>query len=343
MRVLLVTSWDTPCGIAEHSKCLIEAVKEADLGITLHPQAEALDPEAVRLVVTQSPRYYDAIHLNHHDALHSRWTPQHVEQLRAQGMPVVVTYHDSRERLEDCPKLAAMAAVASATVVHEPVKGLDAIYWRQGVPAPARRSAIYGGAVAAWIGDGWLDGKGLLHQGAWKAFPQQPVLGTIGFNFPWKNYDALARLTGEEGWALVLLANNATPDDAARWKALNSSILVVPEFLDQGLVLNYLAGCDATVFYYTCANTGTSGAIRQGIAARKPVLAFQGCRQFRDLQTDRLGSRAVQWFGDEGRLRTLLQTIIPLHLDPLVHALAEQDSWKRLGEKYVELYRRLCP
>lgn len=335
LRVLLVTSWGVPCGIAEHAKLLKASVEAADPGISVLPSAPHLDPN-----VGIDTDVIDLVHLNHHDGLHSRWTPEHVWYLRNRGLEVVVTYHDTRERLSDCPKLQALSQVASSTIVHEPVEGLKAIYWRQGVPAPAQDPAIYT-RIAGHAE--WIDGRRILYPTPWKAFPQQPVLGTCGFNFPWKNYDRLAQVTGEEGWALVILSNNATEADEARWCALNSSILVVREFLTQDQVVNYLAGCDATAFMYECANTGTSGAIRQGIAARKPVLALQTCRQFRDLYQDTMG---VWWVGGWDSLRDTLQGRRGLEpgvaIDLDTHTLAHAESWDKLGASHAQLYRMLA-
>lgn len=349
LHVLLVTSWNTPCGIADHAAMLTASVEAADPTIEVQPHSEALDPavllrqlpDLIHLNLHDKPTAL-LVHLNHHDGLHSRWTTDYIVEIRRQGIPVVVTYHDTRAQLLDCPKLAALGVVASAVVVHEPVEGLrgeGVHYWRQGVPAAARRPAQYTATNGEWIdgcGQHWLS-----QYAPFKAFPQQPVLGTVGFNFPWKNYDRLAQLTGEEGWALVLLSNNATAEDEARWRSFNPSILVVREFLTQPEVVNYLAGCDATAFMYECANTGTSGAIRQGIAARKPVIALETCRQFRDLFADEFGSRAIDWVLDWGEARTALRCTHGGHVCTSMHALAEQDSWVKLGAKYATLYRAL--
>lgn len=327
--ILLVTSWGVNCGIADHSAQLKDAVSRvpAGKGLTIVPSSEALDPGWVfnGLSDLVGSRGYDLIHLNHHDALHSRWTAAHVDALvRQWQIPVLVTYHDTRERLADCPKLAALAAVASSVVVHEPVEGLHAIVWRQAIPAPAA-----------------LDYTPALN--AIRAFPQQPILGTAGFHFPWKNYDRLAHITGEEGWGLVICAANATPDDCARWRARNPALLCHTHFQQPSELVNWLAACDATAYMYECANTGTSGAIRFGIAARKPVIALESCRQFRDLLLlDPLLTNRIDWVADWAGFRRRLQMLrVVGRRDTGVHALAEQDSWVKCGTAYAQLYRML--
>lgn len=345
LRVLLVTSWNTPCGIAEHARLLKASVEKADRKIEILPGSEWLDPEALKARIdwTQENGRNTLVHLNHHDGLHSRWTPEHVWDLRNRGLEVVVTYHDTRARIEDCPKLAAFSQVASSTVVHEPVEGLKAIYWRQGVPAPASLPARYHSNYGLYA---WRNAERQLFPHPWTAFDQQPVLGTVGFNFPWKNYDRLAQETAAAGWALVILSNNATDEDEARWTAMNSSILVLRGFLPEDQVVGYLAGCDATAFMYECANTGTSGAIRQGIAARKPVIALASCRQFRDLwELDEhrpAWDRAIIWADGWDDLRRHLGEIQPHRFYAPVHRLAHQESWDHLGVNYAKLYRMLA-
>lgn len=348
LRVLLVTSWNTKCGIAAYAQSLKTAVEAADPQIEVIPDAAVLDPTVLfdRYCVIRAPhdcelQHVDLIHLNHHDALHSRWTPEHIESLTRLGYPMVVTYHDTRSGepgAENSEKLKAFAQVASSVIVHEPVADLRAIYWRQGIPPAAPQPAFYECRPGY---AGGMDGEG-IYPTPWKQFSQQPVLGTVGFDFPWKNYDRLARITAEEGWALVLLSNDATPEREAYWKALNPYTWVVRRFLPEHVVINYLAGCDATAFIYECSNNGTSGAIRQGIAARKPVIAHEGCRQFRDLYQDpTLGFEAIQWVKSWEELRETLRRIPPTRLDPMVHALAERDSWAKLGQQHARLYHLL--
>lgn len=350
MKVLLVTTWNTPCGIAEHSRMLKEAVEHADPTIQVDPRSEALDPTQllrpdmglVHLNMHDKPAEL-LIHLNHHDGLHSRWTPDYVRQIRESGVPVVVTYHDTRSGepgAENSEKLKALAQIASATIVHEPVADVPgAIYWRQGVPAPATRPAVYQGQQGY---AGWMDPTGYLYQHSWLAYPQQPVLGSVGFNFPWKNFTRLADETRMAGWALVLIAHDATEAQEAEWKQLNPHSLIIRQFLSQDSVVGYLAGCDATAFMYECQNNGTSGAIRQGIAARKPVIALEGCRQFRDLQDPDLDT-GILWPEDWQQFHEALQKVRPMAWHPQIAALAHRDSWTEVGRRYAQLYRSLVP
>lgn len=321
LRVLLVTTWGTACGIAEHAKYLVEAVQGVDPAINFTPSQEALDP---RQVLNHAAEYgypdYDLVVLNYHAALHSRWRPEEIRELQEHGVPVLVTYHDTGVPNSDQCK--DVQETANATVIHEPAEDLPgAIYWRQGVPA----------ARGPWV---WGDDL--------KAYHQQPILGTVGFPFPWKNYDLLAAASAAAGWALLLLAPGATESQIAAWRLLNPAMLVMADFVPAEAVVAYLGGCDATAFIYACCNTGTSGAIRQGIAARQPVLANRDCRQFRDLDLDTLGRSAIVWTPPtlDGIVTQLAR--LPLgRVSAASVALAAQDSWVGLGRKYAALYREV--
>lgn len=352
MRVLLVTSWGNSCGIAEYAQLLkegVESVPQGD-GIEIIPSAEALDPGYVFGNWTRWRDYdrrpIDLVHLNHHDALHSRWDAELVKRLVSGEnvgqacAPVLLTYHDTREKLEDCPKLKAMHEVCSSTVVHEPVEGLKAIYWRQGVPR----------SEGVWqLGEARFNHGGKASRECFKSHFQQPVLGSVGFNFPWKNFERLAEETGKAGWGLLLIAHDATLEHEAYWRALNPYSWIIREFLPQSEVVCRLAACDATAFMYECANTGTSAAIRQGIAARKPVIAFSTCRQFRDLlQLDYNGDpdrglikSGIRWCEHWDDFPQALQLVRPGPWDPGITALAHADSWQQLGRNYAQLYRTL--
>lgn len=329
LRVLLATSWGTPCGIAAHSELLIEYVRRADQEIAFDPRGEALDPawwfDASPSVRALPHRSYDLVHLNHHDALHSRWTPTHVKKLIDAGTPVVITFHDTLAQLDACPKLKMLAQTGASIIVHEPVEGLDGQlchYWRQGVPA-----AVKGPLLLEWGNPFYM---------------QQPILGTIGFNFPWKNYDRLAQLTASLGWGLLIVCPQVSATRLSEWRAVNPAVQVVTGFVTDTTALMYLAACDATTFMYECANTGTSGAIRLGIAARKPVLALQTCRQFRDLFLDPLGRIAIGWVEGWDHLRQRLTYHVGAgRFDARTVALAQQESWGGLGQRYAALYRSL--
>jgi len=314
LKVLLVTTWNAACGIAEHSWYLKEAVEAADPSIEIIPHTN--------LAPNSSAATYDLLHLNYQAALLSRWTPDAIRTVQKNGVRVVVTYHDTGVPNSDQCK--TICAAADAFVVHEPCEDLqDPLgtpryhYWRMGVPG--------------WTGEYRFDTK------------RRPLLGSIGFPFPWKNYDQLARMTADAGWDLLLIAPGATAEQEAAWKQINPRTTVCTTFLPRQLAVEWLAGCDATAFLYVCHNTGQSGAILQGIAARKPVIALATCRQFRALFNDTLGRTAITWCETIEEVTFALEHFVRIErINPAIVALAEQDSWARLGQKYARLYAELA-
>jgi len=319
MNVLLVSTWETACGIAEHSAMLKEAVEQANPDIDIRPTPEGLDPAALEGL----PVSVDLLHLNYHAALHSRWTPAAIARVKSLGIPTLVTYHDTGVPNSDQCK--AVCAAANYTVVHEPFDDLpeNVEYIRMGVPA-------------------LTDQEEHLGRERWaKQYRHQPILGTVGFPFPWKNYDELAKVTAQCGWGLYLIAPNATAEQLTRWRSLNPYTTIRSDFVKRDAVVRLLHQCDATAFMYTCANTGQSGAILQGIAARKPVIALSTCRQMRALYADSLGQQAIMWAQTFTDVTTCLQNLTIGRVDAGMVALAEQDSWAHVGERYASIYRRL--
>jgi hypothetical protein len=320
------------------------AIVRVDPEIRITPHAQALDP-AWAIEYATAPRGpgldpVGAVWINHHDALHSRWQPDHVMELRRRGIKVLLTYHDTRERIEDTPKLQMLVPVVDHTIVHEPVQYLTdndqlegaVTYLRQGVPARPGQYALDWRRLGGW---------------------PRPVLGTVGFDFPWKNYTRLAELTAEIGWGLLLICPNLTPERVQELRAINPW-LTLPEDLGAGelhvsgivptdTAVSILAACTATAFMYECANTGTSGAIRLGIATRKPVYALETCRQFRDLRMQDADDqiRTINWVHSWHVLRQQLIASWSMEVDPAMVYLAERDSMAKVGARYALTLRGL--
>src|SRR6266571_560560 len=321
MNVALVSTWDIPCGIAEMAAYLKAAVEAADPTITLVPitnlhPAAILAPEAIG-----APQGWDVILLNYQAALLSQWHPEDIRAVQVHGMKVLVVWHDSGVPNSDQAK--GVCAAADSFVVHEPYDDLDGNgrYWRMGVP------------------DWQLAQPVDIHPRSWCG--PRPILGSIGFPYPWKCLDELARVTAKAGWALLLIAPTATPTQVATWTSLNPHLCVYNRFLDREEALQLLGGCDATAFCFSCANTGQSGSILQGIAARKPVIAFSHCRQMKSLWEDPLGREVIYWTDSFDGVAEHLRTLPIQRVDPGTVALATQDSWEQLGRKYAALLHEL--
>ena len=198
--ILLVTSWDVPCGIAEHSAFVKEAVESQADDLCFILQHEGARPSEPEAVIARFETEWKAgtgpkiLHLNYHAALHSRWMPEWIPVFQKRhGVKVVITFHDTG--VPNSVLCRTLHDAADAFIVHEPCEDLPrAYYQRMGVPA-----------LDSLLPEPIISSRG-------KAYDAQPVLGSIGFPFGWKHYGELARITAEIGWALYLIAPTATDE-----------------------------------------------------------------------------------------------------------------------------------
>lgn len=315
MRILLVSSHKSGCGISEHSDQLREAALSEDPSIAIVKSAEALDP-------TQLPdgRRFDLIHLNYHAALTARWQPTHIAALQQAGCRVTATYHDTG--VPNSAQCQAIVDAADATVIHEPADDLPPSkirVWRMGVPAHR-----------GYMGELHREGLG------------RPILGTVGHDFPWKCFRELARCTADVGWGLLILTPQMSAQHMKELHTINPATSIrIGRAVDQ--VIADLSLCDATAFTYVTHNTGQSGAVTLGIAAKKPILALRTCRQFR-CYYEASGSAVSScfWWADTfEHIRSYLRNLMLGRFDARVTWLGEQDSWARLGAKYVGMWREV--
>ncbi len=356
MRVALVSS-DGRCGIAEHSNLLVQSVRDADPGIEFVRDAAWLDPLAMPMPLD----YADVLHLNFHRGLHSRWTPDVVARV---ARKTVITFHDTYETQPDSLPWDLLD-VCDALVVHEPcdlssplkqtkkqvvlsngsmgatleqwqpdaeqaARAAKVHYWRQGVPEPHH-----------------LHNQKARDRLSRESFCR-PIVGTCGFAFPWKGFELLCDAAAQVGWGVLICSHNATDAQCLDWEARNPWVEVDRSYLSTPDLVARLGTCDATAFLYQCMNSGTSGAIRVGIAAGKPVLAAGGCRQFRDLVemggNPNEPSTGILW--TPPTVRDVGNALIAAgrycgRFDPMIVNLRERDSWRHLGQKYAALYRSL--
>lgn len=334
MRVLLVTSNREECGIREYGRMLIEAVGLVDGGILVQ---EFPDPLASVEAIAQGGRY-DIIHLNHHAALHSGWLPAHVRALQEHGHAVVVTQHDTFETWgimadRGLPDFRG----ADALFVHEPVRGLT--HDDGGVLPPSNVHYIHQPVP--------LERPAPLPRSFGRPYGPGPVVGTVGFAFPWKNYELLCRAAKIAGWSPLIIAPGATVEQCQSWQDLcGERAIIFPAFVSRQQVVSLLGACDATAFLYNTGNSGTSGAVRMGIAAGRPCIVMApetGNRQVRDLEPD----SGIYWAMSEEDVSNHLSSLA-LDMGVLEHwtlacrRLAVRDSWLRAGERYAAAYRRVA-
>lgn len=334
-HVLFVTSPNPECGIWEHGEMLREALERVAPEFSL----TTIGPEE-GLRISRNPGAlwdYHLVVVNHQANLHAAWTPHVTRELMTPeraGMPVVVIQHDTFETREIMlgRGLPDFVGACSRLIVHERVGNLafpGVHYIRQGIytpiaelPPPAPPAAL-SPAV-------------------------RPTVGTVGFPFPWKNYDLLCKCARAAGWNVLLIAPGATVEQCVEWQGIfegaESTLEIVPQFLPREEVMQRLAACQATAFLYQTGNSGTSGAIRMGFAARRPVIAFKN-RQVLDLLATAVGRRAAMWCESEDAVVQALQELAGdaetwIARQSWAAVLAEAESWDRQAVEIAGVFRR---
>lgn len=315
LRVLLVTSNRMQCGVREYGRLLHQSL--SDQGLAEVVEFPFTSPDSL-FAYLDCPRFFDIIHLNHHAALHSEWRPQHVQTLQKLGYAVVVTQHDTFETWRIMEERGFQDfQEADALVVHELVEGLKAFYLRQPVPDCTPAPMVH-----------------------------EPVLGLVGFAFPWKGFETAIQAARIAGWNVQLFSNDITPEKAEALQALHPGGLeIVPGWLPTEVLVHLLSLCRATAFLYSTGNSGTSGAIRLGFAARRPVIATTGCRQFRDLRDIPWLADAIRW--TDGSATAVADALQDLACMPtyyrrqteLVVEAAKLESWGYGGHAYWAIYQ----
>lgn len=345
MRVLIVGSDREQCGIAEHTGMLVEGLKEHGVAAVVMPP----DPQAVAAGLAAEP--YDLIHINHHAALHSRFTPEWVRRA-AEEFPVIVTQHDTFETRAIMLErgMPDFVGAAHMLIVHEQVEGLTTVRGKAALHRAKTETTI--STEVYYLPQG-IPEVNISARPPYILDESRPILGTVGFPFPWKNQPLLVELAKQAGWGVLIIAPGATDVQVAEIVAhggADQPIDVINHWLPREQVVAMLRQCTATAFLYQTGNSGTSAAIRLGIAAGRPLIAFP-CRQFEELQRDQLGAEAIMWANNgETDVLGALNVLDPredeeadrniAHWSEKILVLKQRDSWHNIAGVIREIYLR---
>lgn len=313
---------------------LLDAICQGCPSETMFPHPDAMGG------VWQKP---EIIHLNHHAALHSGWRAEHVRALQKLGYGVVVTQHDTFEQADIMWERGMVDfRGADYLIVHEKVEGLA----DRGLPGKVvtLRQPVPDEPV------GFTLSEGAFHMARRANGLHTRVLGLFGFDFPWKGFDMAVRAAAAAGWEVFVASPGMSDARRMELAALHEpgKVVCLTGYAERmEAVVRSLRLCDATAFLYSTGNSGTSSAIRAGIATRRPVIALKGCRQFRDLELDYgLGHDAILWADGEAKVTQYLQRLradagLVEECARRMEMLARMDSWKTAGNHYGLIYREL--
>lgn len=301
MRVALITTWNERCGIAEYAKGLVQAMghvnKDISFKVFERPWND-LTPSALQDC--------DVVHLNYEPGLFQFIiNTGTVESWKLFGKKTVLTLHTSHEG----NNRSLFTNVFHRVVVHE--KTTDGF---------------------THIPMGLLP----LHEDAYVPV-EKDLVGTAGFPFPWKGFSEVADATARLGLRCLVIAPESrhwnTYEVQQDIKRRNPNSTYLTEWMEEATVKVALARCAVNVFAYGGGNSGISGAVRLGLASRRPIVISR-CRQFRDLfeypdEVTVIGSSLTE----------AIQSAIAEQETRKPKRILEDMNWIECARKYEQVYK----
>lgn len=308
MKIYLVTTWNDRCGIAEYASNLVRHCKA---------EFEILDPG---LFMSNSFELVggNILHINHEPGLFPYLTGAYIKA-RAGNMRTIITLHTSNEGFNR----SSLTEGIDRIVVHEKTEDTKSrpeqwLYIPMGIPSAVQ--------LANCVDDN---------------------LGTCGFPFPWKGWDEVARCAKELNMGMIAIIPESRHVDIRPVEKMICDIVgvrayVIKEYMPESGVIHQLSRCLVNVFPYKGNNGGISGAVRMGLASRRPVVISQS-RQFRDL----FEYRDEVYISPAPTGKELLDCISQAVYEArkgtsrLPNKLLRDMSWEVVAKKYMDLYESL--
>lgn len=307
MKVALLTTWNERCGIAEYAKSLVTYAKNTEFSIfgrEIFENSNAL----LALPDQLCGNGCCIIQINYEPGLWHILDADVCSKLRKNGMRLVMTLHTSNSG----NNRNALTTVFDRVIVHEQTtEGFEHV--PMGIPEVNL--------------DGIEVTKGI---------------GTAGFPFPWKGFHQVAQAAKQLDMNCVVVAAKSDHFDTTVMeqfvKDAQPDTEYVKDWLPQEDVVRKLASCEVNVFAYDGANNGISGAVRMGLAARRPLVVTR-CRQFRDLfayedEIEFIDSQSPKDIA-AGIERVLESGKCPKRV-------LEDMSWTKAAQRYEEIYTSLA-
>lgn len=297
ISLALYTSWGEPCGIAQYSAHLVDALQTLDpaLSVSIHaPQfsktqrSPSGEPES-HLDVSrnwqrgQSPELVHAagnvVWLQHHFAFYEldRDLQRQIEQCRGQGKRVYITLHTTRPVIDfDTTRRHTVAATLAAfdrVFVHT----LDDLNYLKRIGLTDNVTQLPQGV------DSCQSEPALINS-------QAPIIGSFGFLLPHKGVNTLIeafaalRKKQELPEAATLRLITAVRDEpssqeelarcqrTARRLGVEHSIEWFTDFLPLAEAQRHLAECSTVVLPYQYTQESSSAAVRTAVAACPNIL-----------------------------------------------------------------------
>lgn len=177
-----------------------------------------------------------------------------------------------------------------------------------------------------------------------------PVIGTAGFPFPWKGFDAVVGIANELGINARIIAPGYEGQnfeaDYDRWgHVLGSRLILETDFKPEEEVIRLLSKNWVNVFPFESLTPddgfGQSGSARLGVAAMQPVV-FSQHRKLRTLAEVSDASYVAQGYEQtRDTVHTLLEKIGLGYQVASPWKILEQQGWSRVGQMYRDVIEGL--
>lgn len=299
-KVLLITSSDQHCGIAEYGWNLVRNMPDIEWTVVGHRYTNELELHATN---------FDVIHLNYQPGLF----PELPWWFLYKTGRKVITLHNSHEGINK----SELTDKFDSVVVHE--KTLDMIadsnfhHVPMGISKPAPVAVSH--------------------------LPNN-CIGSAGFPFPYKGFQNIASAATILGLGCGLIMADSphwNRDEVDHMCRINCpGVHIISEWLSESNVIASLQCCMVNVFAYSGEVAGISAAVRMGLASGQPIVLTR-CRQFRDLfdyedEIEFIESPDPLHIAD-GIRRVLANGKRPKRV-------LQDMSWARAAEMYREIYKR---
>lgn len=299
IKVALVNSPVIECGLAEYGRDLaLELLKEFDLSVYARTEDQLRDEQVV--VINWHPA---RINVN----------AQIVSQLKQGGRKVILI--EQNYSGGPCHDFGN-----DLTVGHEPM------YCE---PPPLFRCILHGIPEVEDL----------------PAVSAERMIGIAGFPFPWKGYETIAAEAKYFGVKCRMIAPRSDQMNTDGYLSglqnyLGPQADVYRQWVEKREVIRMLAECTATMFYFWGPgdDSGQSGSVRMGLAAKRPVITSTGRR-----------CKTLFEYGDEiyicptlAAVRQSLEEIFEGGPNVKFPKRVLQDQgWSKTGEQYRTLVKEL--
>lgn len=298
LRVAWVSSWNAKCGIATYSSFLLKHFDPMRFDVTilasLSNEVLGADGPGVRRCWTDrfgsteqlfeelDAARADAIVIQHNFAFFSTEVlAALVQRYEGRGVPVLVTFHSTED--VSTPGLeASLGTIANslASATRLLVHSVEDVNRLKGWSLVNNVALFPHGAFAQKPEEKFVArrGRGIGED--------EIVIASFGFMLPHKGIeelvDAFAKVATSLPKARLLLVNALYPggasdetlrrvEDRIRRSGLRERVTMLNEFLEDEESLGWLACADLVVFPYQETAESASGAVRYGLASRRPV------------------------------------------------------------------------